>query len=221
MQTRRQDASGCIELLERQHYRLAWWRCANDEINWRRFFDINELAAMRVEDDEVFEAMHATLFRLYAEGLVDGVRVDHIDGLSLPENYCRQLRARLSALEKQRPSGCPAGPAYFVVEKILTHDERLPAEWQTDGTTGYDFHGRDQRAAARQHGRTAAERACGNASAAARETLPPKKTLRAGDILQRSFASQLEATLEYIVQPSPRATPIPARHFALCASAAA
>ena len=60
-------------------------------------------------------------------------------GCSLPETYCRKLRARLRALEKQRPSGSPAGPAYFVVEKILARDESLPAEWQTDGTTGYDF----------------------------------------------------------------------------------
>ena len=182
-------------LLERQHYRLAWWRCANDEINWRRFFDINELAAMRVEDGEVFEAMHATLFRLYAEGLVDGVRVDHIDGLSLPENYCRQLRARLSALEKQRPSGSPAGPAYFVVEKILAYDERLPAEWQTDGTTGYDFM---DEISALQHDSAGAQplsaswqRISGRPGDFATEEHRARR-----DILQRSFASQLEAMLD-------------------------
>ena len=72
------------ELLERQHYRLAWWGVAGDEINWRRFFDINGLAALRIEDPAVFEATHATLFRLYADGLIDGFRVDHVDGLSDP-----------------------------------------------------------------------------------------------------------------------------------------
>ncbi len=126
-------------LLEQQHYRLAWWRTANDEINWRRFFDINELVAIRIEDEEVFEAFHGTLLRLYAEGLIDGVRVDHIDGLSQPEKYCRKLRERLRALEPQRPDSAPRGPAYFVVEKILAREESLPTKWQTDGTTGYDF----------------------------------------------------------------------------------
>ncbi len=193
------------DLLERQHYRLAWWRCANDEINWRRFFDINELAAMRVEDSEVFEAMHATLFRLYVEGLVDGVRVDHIDGLSLPGHYCRQLRERLRALEKQRPPGSPAGPAYFVVEKILAHDEHLPAEWQTDGTTGYDFM---DEISALQHDSAGAkplsalwERISGRPGDFASEEQQARR-----DILQRSFAAQLEATLDTltaIAQGSP------------------
>ena len=186
------------DLLEQQHYRLAWWRCANDEINWRRFFDINELAAMRVEDGEVFEAMHATLFRLYAEGLVDGVRVDHIDGLSLPGSYCRQLRGRLRALDKQRPADCPAGPAYFVVEKILAHDERLPAEWQTDGTTGYDFM---DEISALQHDITGAkplsalwQRISGRPADFAIEEQRARR-----DVLQRSFAAQLEATLDTLI----------------------
>lgn len=126
-------------LLERQHYRLAWWRTANDEINWRRFFDINELVALRVEDEDVFEAVHAKLFQLYGEGLIDGVRVDHIDGLTDPEKYCRALRQRLRALERQRPPDAPKGEAYIVVEKILARDEVLPGQWRTDGTTGYDF----------------------------------------------------------------------------------
>ena len=73
-----------VALLARQHYRLAWWRIANDEINWRRFFDINELAGLRMEHAPAFEDVHALIFRLYAEGLIDGVRVDHIDGLSDP-----------------------------------------------------------------------------------------------------------------------------------------
>jgi (1->4)-alpha-D-glucan 1-alpha-D-glucosylmutase len=127
------------ELLEEQYYRLAWWRLANDEINWRRFFDINELVALRVEVDEVFEAVHATVFSLYAQGLIDGVRVDHIDGLAQPGDYCRKLRARLRELEVKRPAAAPKGRAFFVVEKILSRGEELRQAWATDGTTGYDF----------------------------------------------------------------------------------
>src|SRR5262249_33459213 len=84
--------------LERQHYVLAWWQSAGDRINWRRFFDISELAALRVEHQEVFEAVHALPLDLYAKGLVDGFRIDHIDGLADPRAYCRSLRARLASL---------------------------------------------------------------------------------------------------------------------------
>jgi (1->4)-alpha-D-glucan 1-alpha-D-glucosylmutase len=119
-------------LLERQHYRLAWWGAAGDEINWRRFFDINGLAGLRIELPEVFEAAHATLFRLYADGLIDGFRVDHVDGLSDPPEYCRRLRRRLEELE-------PGKHAYLVVEKILGAGESLPTDWGVDGTSGYDF----------------------------------------------------------------------------------
>lgn len=183
------------ELLQRQHYRLAWWRCANDEINWRRFFDINELAAVRVEDDEVFEAVHAALFRLYAAGLVDGVRVDHIDGLSRPEKYCRQLRARLRELEKERPAGCPPGPAYLVVEKILAHDEELPTSWETDGTTGYDF--MDEINALQHDGAAARPLAELWKKISGRpEDFKTEEEKARREILQRSFSSQLEATLD-------------------------
>ena len=126
-------------LLERQHYRLAWWRNAADEINWRRFFDINGLAGLRIEDEAVFEATHATLLRLYRDGLIDGVRVDHVDGLADPPEYCRRLRARFAALETQRPADAPKGPAWLVVEKILGAGEHLPDDWSVDGTSGYDF----------------------------------------------------------------------------------
>ncbi|WP_432239005.1 malto-oligosyltrehalose synthase [Herbaspirillum robiniae] len=120
------------QLLERQHYRLAFWRNAADEINWRRFFEVSELVGMRVEDEEVFEAMHAEIFRLYAEGLIDGVRLDHIDGLADPGAYCRLLRRRLRALRAGHEP-------YIIAEKILARDERLPHDWALDGTTGYEF----------------------------------------------------------------------------------
>ena len=124
-------------LIDRQHYRLASWRVANDELNWRRFFTINDLAGLRAEDPVVFEATHALYFRLYAEGLIDGVRVDHVDGLTDPAGYCRHLRARLDAIE--RPANVPPGPAYIVIEKILADGEPLSPDWGVDGTSGYDF----------------------------------------------------------------------------------
>lgn len=126
-------------LLERQHYRLASWRTAAEQINWRRFFDINTLAGLRVETPHVFDAVHELIFRLYAEGLIDGVRVDHVDGLAAPRAYCRKLRRRLSALTAQRPAEAGHAPPLIWIEKILAPTETLPRDWLVDGTTGYDF----------------------------------------------------------------------------------
>ena len=126
-------------LIERQHYRLAFWKLASDMVNYRRFFDINELAGLRTERTAVFEDTHKTIFRLYAEGLIDGVRCDHVDGLADPRRYCRQLRHRLERLRLQRPEGAPRDAAYLVVEKILADGETLRTDWRTDGTTGYEF----------------------------------------------------------------------------------
>ncbi len=126
-------------LLERQHYRLAWWRAAADEINWRRFFDVNGLAGVRAEIPEVFEATHQTVFRLYSEGLIDGVRIDHVDGLASPRDYCRKLRRRLETAALSRPAELRDTPVVLWIEKILAPHERLASDWLTDGTTGYDF----------------------------------------------------------------------------------
>jgi len=126
-------------LLDRQNYRLAWWRAATDEINWRRFFDVNGLAGVRVEVPEVFEATHQTVLRLYREGLIDGVRIDHVDGLARPREYCRKLRRRLQQEVPHRPEGLRDMPPILWIEKILAPHERLAADWLTDGTTGYDF----------------------------------------------------------------------------------
>jgi (1->4)-alpha-D-glucan 1-alpha-D-glucosylmutase len=128
-------------LLEHQHYRLAWWRAAADEINWRRFFDINGLAGLRAERPEVFEATHAYILRLYAAALIDGVRIDHIDGLADPRGYCRKLRRRLQIAHEARPPALRAIEPVIWVEKILAPHEHLPADWLTDGSTGYDFMG--------------------------------------------------------------------------------
>src|SRR5690606_9443530 len=102
------------QLLERQHYRLSNWRNAADEINWRRFFDVIHLIGIRIQETAAFEVVHATVFRLYAEGLIDGVRIDHIDGLADPKMYCRRLRARLNRLARERPAEAPLGRAYII-----------------------------------------------------------------------------------------------------------
>jgi len=118
-------------LLEHQHYRLAWWRTGAATLNWRRFFEIADLVGVREERADVFEAVHALPVRLYREGWIDGLRIDHVDGLADPAEYCRRLRERLQTLRPGRP--------WIVVEKILGEEESLPPDWQVDGTTGYDF----------------------------------------------------------------------------------
>ncbi|RXZ38357.1 malto-oligosyltrehalose synthase [Oxalobacteraceae bacterium CAVE-383] len=133
--------SALHQLLEQQHYRLTWWRNAADEINWRRFFEVSDLAGVRVELDGVFESTHALIFRLYQEGLIDGVRIDHIDGLADPAAYCIRLRQRLESLQPLRPAGRdgPNAKPYIIVEKILAAGESLRGDWTVDGTTGYEF----------------------------------------------------------------------------------
>ena len=131
-------------LLAEQAYRLCYWRVAAEEINYRRFFDVNDLAAIRVEQPDVFAAVHTLVFRLLRQGLVTGLRLDHPDGLFDPEQYfldlqagCRQARAE--AAEDVSSAGGSEASCYVVIEKILARDERLPAHWAVHGTTGYDF----------------------------------------------------------------------------------
>lgn len=133
------DAASLHALLEPQHYRLAWWRVGAAELNWRRFFEITELVGVREESEDVFEAVHALVFRLYREGWIDGLRIDHVDGLADPAGYCRRVRARLDALRPGRPAALSRAHPWLVVEKILGEDEPLPRDWRVDGTTGYDF----------------------------------------------------------------------------------
>ncbi len=110
-------------VISAQPYRIGYWRKAADAINYRRFFDINDLVALRAtEREDVFQATHATILNLVEGGLVDGLRIDHIDGLLDPKGYLDRLP-----------------DIYVVVEKILGSDERIPADWKTHGTTGYDF----------------------------------------------------------------------------------
>ncbi|SPA55806.1 malto-oligosyltrehalose synthase [Cupriavidus taiwanensis] len=126
-------------LLERQHYRLAWWRTAAAAQNWRRFFEISDLVGVREEDERVFDAVHALVLRLLREGWIDGVRVDHVDGLADPAGYCRRLRAALDRHAAARPPALRLERPWLVVEKILGPRERLAPDWQVHGTTGYDF----------------------------------------------------------------------------------
>jgi (1->4)-alpha-D-glucan 1-alpha-D-glucosylmutase len=126
------------ELLNAQSYRLAFWRVAAEEINYRRFFDVNDLAAIRVELPEVFDAAHKLLFELVASGAVTGLRIDHPDGLYRPLEYFEKLQSRCAkALHVSLPKDGRA--IYLIVEKILTGDEQLPQNWPVHGTTGYDF----------------------------------------------------------------------------------
>lgn len=120
------------QLLERQVYRLASWRTAADDINWRRFFDINELGGLRVERPAVFAATHGKIFELIQRRLVDGLRIDHVDGLADPRGYCRKLRRRVDRLR-------PGEHLPIYVEKILGAGETLHRDWGVDGSTGYEF----------------------------------------------------------------------------------
>lgn len=124
------------ELLNLQAYRLSYWRVASEEINFRRFFDINNLAAIRMELPAVFEATHRLIFELIEKGAVNGLRIDHVDGLWLPRDYLEKLQQRAAKM-----TGAPEGgnPLYLLVEKILLGDERLREDWPVHGTTGYDF----------------------------------------------------------------------------------
>lgn len=113
-------------ILEAQNYRLAHWSVAGDQLSYRRFFDISSLVGIRAEEPDVLAAGHRRIFEWLADGTIDGVRVDHVDGLRDPGQYLRRLRET-------------APTAWIVVEKILAPGEQLPASWPVEGTTGYDF----------------------------------------------------------------------------------
>ncbi|TWI04360.1 malto-oligosyltrehalose synthase [Bradyrhizobium daqingense] len=120
-------------LLERQHYKLGHWRLASSDINYRRFFDVNGLAGLRVEDPGTFAATHRLVKQLIVEGRLQGIRLDHIDGLRDPAQYCQRLRRLV------RDAQGNAKPFYTVIEKILCEHERLPHFAGVQGTTGYEW----------------------------------------------------------------------------------
>ena len=113
-------------VLQQQHYRLVGWRHGDAHLNYRRFFNISSLAAIRMEDPVVFDAAHECILRWWGEGLIDGLRIDHIDGLRDPAGYLEKIRERVPG-------------AWLIVEKILGAHESLPDDWPVQGTTGYDF----------------------------------------------------------------------------------
>ena len=121
-----QGSGGLAAVLDEQHYRLCFWRDGLDMLNYRRFFDVSDLVALRADDPEVFRRSHELVLRLVGEGVLRGLRIDHVDGLADPRAYLRRLREA-------------AGDAYIVVEKILAPGERLPDGWPVEGTTGYEF----------------------------------------------------------------------------------
>jgi (1->4)-alpha-D-glucan 1-alpha-D-glucosylmutase len=136
------------QLISDQAYRLSYWRVAADEINYRRFFDVNELAAVRVEERPVFTAVHEVVLRFVRQGLVTGLRVDHVDGLLDPHKYLKDLQREAGRAAARRGGNGGNGaaeaekagpPFYVVVEKILGHDELLRRDWPVHGTTGYEF----------------------------------------------------------------------------------
>ena len=151
------DHGALDRLIREQNYRLSYWRVASEQINYRRFFDINDLAALRMEDPRVFAWAHAGLFELVAQGRVDGIRLDHTDGLHDPAGYFGKLQDWAGAArDSDRPesaagpadqpehqNGAPPDPVplpiYVVAEKILEPGESLPQSWPIHGTTGYDF----------------------------------------------------------------------------------
>jgi len=120
------DPAALDALLEQQAYQLVHWSVSANQISYRRFFDINTLVGLRNEDEDVFEASHRRVLELVVAGDLDGLRIDHVDGLRDPHAYLTRLRER-------------APGTWIVVEKILTADEQLPASWPVDGTTGYQF----------------------------------------------------------------------------------
>ena len=130
------------KLLDAQVYRLSHWQVAADEVNYRRFFDINELAAIRVEDPEVFASVHALIFDLVARGHITGLRIDHPDGLFDPEQYFHDLQEHFR-MANPVPTGCDPGPwqggIFLIAEKVLVGQEELRRSWEVAGTTGYSF----------------------------------------------------------------------------------
>jgi len=128
-------------LLADQAYRPAYWRVASEEINYRRFFDINELAAIRMEEPAVFRECHALIFRLLKEGAITGLRIDHVDGLYDPGDYLRQVQAwaRAELFPAGEDRDADDRPLFLLVEKVLGKDEPIPENWPVHGTTGYEF----------------------------------------------------------------------------------
>lgn len=178
------------ELLAAQWYRPAWWREARTDLNYRRFFTISELIGVRVEDPEVFTATHAKVLELVRDGVVEGLRIDHVDGLADPEGYLRRLRA------------AAGGGCWVVVEKILARHERLPPAWPVAGTTGYDALHRVDGVFTDPHG--AAELALRYTEKTGIPQWEPTAAASAREVLTGDLAAEL-AALERLAGPELKA----------------
>ena len=181
-------------LLQRQHYRVAHWRLAATEGNYRRFFDISDLAGLRIEDGETFAAVHRLVLRLIRDGRLHGIRIDHVDGLADPAGYCRSLQR---AVQEARGKVEPA--FYVVVEKILGDGEALPALEGVAGTTGYEWLNAIARVLVEERGLCALERyrqrIPGNAADFAEMLRDARRS-----VLENLFAAELDRLVRLLVR---------------------
>ncbi|GAC1591278.1 MAG: malto-oligosyltrehalose synthase [Acidimicrobiales bacterium] len=173
-------------LLERQNYRLAYWRTADQQLDYRRFFDIDTLVALRIEDPEAFVETHQHILDWVHEGLVDGLRIDHIDGLGAPQRYLERLQERSDG-------------RWTVVEKILESGERLPESWPVAGTTGYDFLNLAAKLFVDPAGEGPLTAALADLTG---DTQTPAETIRTGKelILDTSLAADLHRIVERVLR---------------------
>lgn len=194
---------GFERLLERQHYCLAHWRQAASRVNYRRFFDISQLAAIRMEKPEVFERCHGLIGQLITEGKLDGLRLDHVDGLKDPAGYCRRLRRFVEQARARRPKEARGGPFYLVVEKILGTGEALRKDWPVQGTTGYEFitlsNGIFTDAAAARPLQHVAERFAGRPL-----RFPPLLAEAKGQVIDAAFGADLDRLAAHFHRLAPR-----------------
>jgi (1->4)-alpha-D-glucan 1-alpha-D-glucosylmutase len=211
------DASSFDELerlLDMQAYRLAFWRLTDDEGNYRRFFDVDALAAIHMEEPAVFDEAHSLVLRLIDEGAITGLRIDHIDGLHSPAHYARRLQAAC-ALRQGSTTGDPKRPFYILVEKILEPGERLPSSWDIHGTTGYDFLNEVNALwvdkTVEEHATTLYARFSGRERAFSEERYKAKRNL----VVQSFFrdANALAVQLERLAKAHRHARDIPFRHW--------
>jgi len=181
-------------LLERQHYRVAYWRVATREINYRRFFDVNDLAGLRIEDRGTFAAVHRLVARLIGEGRLHGIRIDHIDGLADPIEYCRSLQGLIAGAR-----GASETPCYVAVEKILGYGEVMPKLAGVAGTTGYEWLNLIARLLVVARGLTTLERhrrhIPGSGAAFPKILLESKRT-----VLEALFAAEFETLVRLLAR---------------------
>lgn len=199
------DTADLHDVLDAQVYRPIWWRLGDDRINYRRFFTITSLAGLQVQHDDVFETVHRLPLSLLEQGVVDGLRVDHVDGLADPRAYLQRLRVAMDAAT----AGRGKRPLLWV-EKILAPDEALPPDWDCDGTTGYDFmdqvgawlHHPGGEAPLARHWRHVSGRTGGFGS---------EERLARHEVLEAGLRSEFDAVLRLLLRIERNAAPVGGR----------